>query len=326
MLVKLFRANYFYNFILFPLVGLALLTASFFLGDHLSLLEKQQENFFLFPFYNAAIPYQFAIGINFLVVMLICIELLHLNSRFTFSNERTFLPVYLFMFIVYAFTEFHVIQPVLFSTLFLVWTLRILFASFEKRMAIDNAFNAGLFIGIASIFQIQLVLMTLLIPFSMVIIRKNVSWRELVTPFLGAILPWLLFISYFYISDNLESLRTITDQYFDVKIANWKSQWPVMAFISFLVVLIAASNVVIFKQYGVMNIAIRRYYKVFALFFGFSLLLLLIALVPNSISVFMAVPLSFLFTNYFVNNRSKFWPELFMIVLLVMAFTLQFIR
>jgi len=230
------------------------------------------------------------------------------------------------MFIVYAFTEFHVIQPVLFSTLFLVWTLRILFASFEKRMAIDNAFNAGLFIGIASIFQIQLVLMTLLIPFSMVIIRKNVSWRELVTPFLGAILPWLLFISYFYITDNFESLRIITDQYFDVKIANWKSQWPVMAFISFLVVLIAASNVVIFKQYGVMNIAIRRYYKVFALFFGFSLLLLLIALVPNSISVFMAVPLSFLFTNYFVNNRSKFWPELFMIVLLVMAFTLQFIR
>jgi hypothetical protein len=326
MLVKLFRANYFYNFILFPLVGLALLTTSFVLGDHLNLLQKQQPNFYLFPFYNAAIPYQLAIGINFFVVMLIGIELLHLNSRFTFSNERTFLPVYLYMFIVYAFTEFHVIQPALFSTLFLVWTLRILFASFEKRTAIDNAFNAGFFIGIASLFQIQLALMTLLIPFSMVIIRKNVSWRELVTPFLGAVLPWMLYVSYFYISNNFESLQSITDQYFNVKISNWKLQWPVMAYIAFLVVMIATSNIVIFKQYGVMNIAIRRYYKVFALFFGFSLLLLLIALVPNSIVVFMAVPLSFLFTNFFVNNRSKFWSELFMIILLVMAFTLQFIR
>lgn len=326
MLVKLFRANYFYNFILFPLVGLALLTTSFILGDHLNLIEKHQDSLYLFSFSKTAIPYQLAICINFLAVMLICVELLHLNSRFTFSNERTFLPVYLYLFIVYAFTEFHVIQAALFSTLFLVWTLRILFATFDKRSAIDNAFNAGLFIGIASIFQIQLALMALLIPISIIIIRKNVCWRELVTPFLGVILPWLLYISYFYITNNIESLCKSTDQYFNISKANWKSQWPIIGYISFLVILIAASNIVIFKQYGVMNIAIRRYYKVFALFFGFSLILLLFAIIPNSIAVFMAVPLSFLFTNFFINSRSKFWTELFMIVLLGMAFILQFIR
>lgn len=326
MLVKLFKANYFYNFILFPLFGLALLAGSFVLGDHLNIYSEYDYSFLFFPFYEGVISHKAAVLINFAAIMIIGVELLHLNSRFTFSNERTFLPVYIFMFIVLALTEFHIVQPIILATIFMIWALRILFNAYEKRSAISEAFNAGLFIGIASLFCIHFGFLVILVPLGILIIRNTTTWREMLVPFIGALLPWIFFVCFFILTDNIERFQLIIDQYFKPLNTNTFRQWPVLSFFAYIFVLILISNLKIIKQYGLMNIAIRRYYKVFALFFSLSIILLFLPFVSHLIIVFMAVPLSFLITNMFLNIRKSFWAELLMGILVIAAFTLQYIR
>ena len=118
-------------------------------------------------------------GLNLAVVLSICFLLQQINAQFSFIRVRTFLPSYLFLFIVYAFPEFRVIQPVLFAGLFMLLGIRSIFASFEKSNGMEFAFNAALFLSIASIFYLHILLLVFLVPVGIYIIRGTLNFRAI---------------------------------------------------------------------------------------------------------------------------------------------------
>jgi len=325
MLLKIFKANHFYNFILLPLVGIALLLASF-LSDGIFPAENcTYTTPICLPLYNSGISYKLAIAINFTVVLIICFLLLQINAKYDFVKERTFLPTFLFLFIVYAIPYLHVIQPIFISAVFLIMAIRSVFNGFNKRDAISNGFDSGFFIGLAGIFYINVNFLVLIVPISIFILRNKLEWREFIAPIVGFIIPWGLLFSYYFIWSDVEILTKIISNSILPKEHNLINSIPLLIYFGFLVLITINASIFILKQYEMKSISTRRYFKILSVFFIASLLLMLLPSVSFEIIVILALPLTFLITNYLIFMRRRFWAELFLIILLIISILLQFV-
>lgn len=326
MFVRLLKANNIYNLILFPLVGILLLAYSFFYGENFFITIPKENHLQFLPISVFSIQYKWTVALNLIPLIIICLQLLSLNSKFAFSNERTFLPVYLFMFLVYTMSELHVFQPIFISTIFIIWSIYNIFSAYEKRSALANSFNAGLMIGLAGIFCFYLNFLVLTIPMALFIIRGKIEWREMVLPFIGMFLPWIFVLTGYYLTDNFDVFVNIFTSNFTIHHLNFFTQIPIIIYLTYLSLLIFLASIHIIGRYGIMNIGTRRYFKVFVLLFSLLFLLIVLPFTQCNILVIMAIPVSFLLTNFFLYLRKRFWAELFLAILIVFAFTLQFFR
>lgn len=325
MFIKIFRANYFYNFMLFPIIGALLLLGTYINGEPLNGNGLKHIIPIRLSLLSIELPFQVAVVFNFATMMVISFLILHLNSRYAFAIERTFLPVYLFLFIVYAIPDLHVIHPIFIAAIFIILAIRRLFDSFEIKLAISNAFDSGVLIGMAAIFYLPAALLIFLIPVGLIVIRIKVEWREIILPFLGLILPWLLIMAYFLLFKDIDHFYGLFLNMFTENQPDFFNHWSIYVYLIYLALLIIISSIFIIQQYGLMNIGSRRFFKIFSFFFAASCLIFLIPFVSFEIIVIMSIPLTFLLTNYFIFMKRRFWAELFMIVLMVFSFALQYI-
>ncbi len=324
MLLRIFRTNSVYNFILVPVTGILLLLGSLLTPDTFPPNDCLVCAPLFMPLFKAGMSPTVAVCINFALIMVICFQLLSINSRFNFIRERTFLPAYLFLFAALALPGLHVIQPVTFSAIFLLQAIKRLFDAYDVRKAHSHAFDAGLLTGIAGLFYLPVSLLVLLVPISLTTVKARNNWREFVNPFVGLLLTWCLTVSYYYVFQNTSQLWDILANVFQKRETTILQQWPVQAFFIYLVLITLVSSFFILTQYDEKKISSRRYFKILFFYFISSLILFTFPVVSYEIVVILTLPLSFLITNYLTFMRRRFWAELFFVILIVISVTIQF--
>ncbi|MCF8362089.1 MAG: DUF6427 family protein [Prolixibacteraceae bacterium] len=326
MLLKLLKGNHLYNYILFPVIGLMLIAGTLL-----------QDGVFYPAFSSSAGPLSFllqeiefgniwAVFTNYLLILLISLLLLHINEYFSMARDATFLPSYLFLFIVYAIPNLQVLQPIFLSALFIALSFRSIFSSIDQKYTVNKAFNAGFFIGIAGLFYTYATLIVLIIPISIYILRNNLNWRNLLSPILGAIFPWLYLLVYYFIFKDIALFFELLEQSFQMPEVSFFSNTIIFVYLSYLILITLIASFFIIKQYDEKKINTRRYYKVLFIYFVSILLLLLIPPVSFEIIVLIALPLTFLITNYLAHMKRRFWAELFFTTLVVISIILQFLH
>lgn len=324
MLIRIFKANNFYNFILFPIVGILLLLKSF----HIQGVVLAPPNCGAVPLfkqlYSLNLPYHAGLVINYVAIMIISLQLLLINANFSFVRERTFLPVYLFMFIILGFPGLHVIQPVFIAAIFILLALHNLFASFEKRKVIINGFNAAFFIGVAGLFYPGLNILVFLVPASLYALKNKIGLREWVASFIGLLLPHLYTFTYYFLTNNLNDFISIYTNLITFKDFYFFIQIPVIAYFAFLMILTFVASLFMLKGYDEKKISTRGYFKILFFFFASSLVLFAVPVVSYELIVILALPLTFLLTNYLTFMKRRFWAEFFFILLIAFSVVLQF--
>ena len=324
MLLRIIKANHFYNFILIPVLGFLMLLRSIMKGGVFPGQNCTYTTPLCMPLFNSGIPMWGAILINFAVVLILCFMLLQINAKFAFVKERTFLPAFLFIIIVYALPELRVIQPIFFSGIFIILAINSIFNSFEKKVAIKYAFDAGFFIGIAGIFYFYAIFFIVLVPFSLSVLRNSLTWRESVVSFIGLFIPWLFLFSFYFIGGDFSTLLDYISNSFLIKEKSFLIHLPIQIYLVYLIMIITISSVFILQQYGIKNISVRRYFKILFLFFITSLAMLLSPHVSTEVLVFLTIPLTFLITNYLIFMNRRVWAELFLVFLVIISVSIQF--
>jgi hypothetical protein len=275
--------------------------------------------------YHSNLTWEWALGLNLVVVMGICFLLQQINAQFSFIRVRTFLPSFLFMFIIYTFPEFRIIQPVLFAGLFILLAIRSIFASFEKNNGMIYSFNSAMFISLASIFYLHVALFIFLVPIGIYIIRGTIGFREFLSAFLGLLIPWIYTFAIYFIWFNVNDLLLILrDSFFLTKNGDGFSI-ALIAYLVFLVILTISASVFIVRQYDEKKISSRRYYKILLFFFLGSVALFAFPSVSYEVLLLATIPLTYLLTNYLTFMRRRVWAEMFFATLGVLAFVMQFI-
>lgn len=326
-MVRFFSANQFYNFVLIPVIG-ALLVLSVFLFsegvDELCVINTESSLIHLF-FDNLTIPARLGYVINYLLTLVIGFQLLQINARFTFVKERTFLPAYIYVFLVWAMPGLRMIQPVSVAVVFVLLAINRIFSSLSQPKAIANAFDASFLLALASMFYLHAIVLVLFVPVCVYLLRAKSIWNEWVASFIGAILPWLFVFPVLLVLKGNEWGAYLLEQGLLLK-RNYMPVNPfVITFLSFNLLMILVSSVFMLRQYRALKISSRRYNK--SLFFFFVFCAAIIAFPPVSVEIIAlaALPLSYLFTNFLISAKRRKAANIIFGIMMLFAFVLQYL-
>lgn len=327
MLLKALKSNQPYHILLIPVIAIALWIKSFM-------------NPVIFPFYpgeDMMILYQ---PINSLLktnplasnivallfIILLAFLILKLNVQYAFIRVKTFLPSSLFVLITSGMHDLHAMHPVYLAALFLILTIDRIFSSYDKEIIHSNAFDAGIFLAIGSLFYLNLVFFFPFLWVGFITLKPKVNWREYILTTLGFILPWLAALTYYLISGRTDELIQTLETNFTLHQTFLRGSLPVQIYIGFLVLLTLLGSYTLLAQYDEKRISSRKYFKAFFWIFLISCILIIASpAVSQEIIIILAVPLTYLISNYLIFNRRQIWGEILLYLLTAGVIYLQFV-
>lgn len=263
---------------------------------------------------------------SFVMVALMLFLMVHFNTTVFFINERTFLPATLYLLLSALFPQYQVLNPVLPAVLLMLLAIMRIIDSYRKPGIAYNFFDAGILIGIGSLFYANLIWFGLLAFIGIAILRTG-SLKEIAVSLLGLITPYLVTTGLFYVlgRDLTILLNDITENLFGYSGAYDFSRLILIAVI-FIALALAAAIFFLMIRMNSKKIKTRKTFTI--LLWSFFISLILYFVLP-SVSVeiiwITAMPAGYFLSHYFVFARKKIVPEIIfsgflVLILLVQAF------
>jgi len=261
---------------------------------------------FLFKFSNLIL-----IIAGFILYLILAFFLAFINSKHQVTEKRDYLPALFFILSSAWIIGIQQISPSLIGALFVFFSFHRFFASYNRTKVISSLFDAGLLIGIASLFYIPYATLFIIIWLGIFLFRFE-DWRAWLVSLIGFLTPWVFAYGlYFYFTGSVMELNEMISSSFSY------SELVLFPSPNRFVVLLAALLLTLFTSYYIvikmksMNIRSKRFFYLlnWALITLFIVYLLQPA-VEKQIIIGIAFPLSFLFTDYFSQVRKKWYVEL----------------
>lgn len=294
----------------------------------------------IFPFYqgeDAMILYQpirYFLGQSamggtiaaLIFIILLAFLVFKINVQYSFIKVRTVLPSVLFIIISSGLHELHSMHPVYPAALFLILTIDRIFNSYEKEVIHSNAFDAGILLAIGSLFYFNLVFFFPFLWIGFIILKPKVNWREYILSTLGFVFPWLAAMAYYGATGQVEQFTTIVKANLSLHGSLLKGNLAVQIYLGFLALIILLSSVSLLSQYDFKKISARKYFKAFFWVFLIACVLMVAnPAVSQDIIILLAIPVSYLISNYLIYMKRPVWGEIILYILLAGVIYLQFI-
>jgi len=236
----------------------------------------------------------------------------------TLLKQSTYFTAFFFVLLASCRPSLICPYPAMFASLFLMLAMRRLTSSYKKDKALSEVFDAGLFIGIASLFYVPAVVFLLFLWIS-VLIMRSLAWREWIVAVIGFALPFGFAMAYytlFFTPEKFwyEKLLMAFGSYRFHWSFNWK-QWLL------IIALVSSSIAALWVFFNKLTDNVLKAQKVWTLMLWFIFFgIVSMAISPErdgrSLAIVIA-PMSFVFANYFLKAKSKVWPEFLFLVLLI---------
>lgn len=228
-------------------------------------------------------------------------------------EERTFMPAIFYLMLAASYPFALQLNPILISTPFLLIALLLLIRGDEHRADPMALFNASLVLAAGSLFFLK---MLWFIPFLWITatIIRPIKWRGIINPILVLLMLLLFLITYYWVfRDDLSLLKSLLRENLSLSYElRYRLEVPQMILYGYLLILIIISSIHMLSRYQFRKIIIRKLYLVLFILFVYVLLFaLLISAYTAELTAFLAIPLAYLFSNYFYRRRNHWVHELF---------------
>jgi len=260
---------------------------------------------------------------TFLLMLFAAFLLVRINARYILIQQKTFLPALFFIIITSFSPELHIWNECLPATLFVIFFLDIIFGSYNDEPNTYKIFEAGILLGLGSLFYLPLVY---LLPFIWIagMVQRPFSWREFIFPILGLLLPYIfVFAILFFTEKSIPDFLILMKDQFIFSFDFPHFGWVYLAFLIFLLLLIMMASVYLLKVYQFRKIYIRDYFMVlFWLFISALLIYFLTSGFNTGAAYLIAIPVSYILTNYFINAKKSLGNKILLYTLLGLSFFL----
>ncbi len=327
MLLDKFKSNPTFNFILFPLLGVLFWLRDLLYPKNYLFYPGEESNLLYAPVHellqhSALLQNLVALWLFLLLAFII----LQINIRFNIIRVRTMIPATLFVIMAGGLTDIHALHPVYFGAVFFLFALYRLLSAFDKPKPYSAAFDSGFFLGIASLFYLNLLVFLPAFIIGVGILSHESRWRNYLILFTGVLLPFMFGASYAFYTDNIGKylevveLNVITPNDYVLK------NTALQGYIIFLIALTLLGSLKIIKDYDTKKVSTRKFFIIFFMIFVSSIFaMLFIPAVSQEMLLLTIIPVTFLITNYFVFINSRFWGELIFLLLIVIVVVMQFV-
>ncbi|MBN2215147.1 MAG: hypothetical protein JW723_12970 [Bacteroidales bacterium] len=327
MLLRLFRSNRSLVILVLPLFIIAIWLPGF---------QKQDVQLLPFEKYPGIL---YAIFINFttgsaviskilalLLYFIISILIARLNARYFFIPVRTQLPAVIYMFIVSSVTGLQSFNPVVISSLILVVAISNIFGSYKYKGLAYHYFDSALLVSLSSLIYINSFFFISFVWTGLILLR-TFNWREWIISIIGLILPYLFLITYFFATG-----KSINESLINVIIGNFNAGLSLADKIAgidiiaiVLTVCLIISSLFMMHRFNTKKIHARKYFLFFLWMFIISTFLFIsVPSFGTEYILFAAIPLTYLFSHYFVFTKINLFSRIVFSVLILLPFYLVY--
>ena len=251
--------------------------------------------------------------------------LVRLNTKFVFLEERSFLPAFFFILGSGIFLPLQRMNPVIISSLLLLFAIERIFISNRQVKTVFSFFDAGLLIGIGSLFYANFIFYFAIVWLGLVLIRPF-KWREWLSSVIGLVTPFVFTASYYYLrNDDIidffnQCIRNINLPfeyvYFDL---------PVIIYLSYTGILIVVASFQMIRVFSTKKVSSRKFFKL--VFWVFILTIGFYFAIPSAsieLLIFLFIPVSYLLTNFFLGVKTRWLGEILFLIFFAGIIFIQF--
>ncbi len=261
-----------------------------------------------------------------LSIILIFLQALLINitaARYRVARSVSLFPGVFYVLLCSSFPDFLYLSPVLVANTFLILALYELLGVYKKYYSNGRIFNAGLWIGLATLFYFSSIVFIGAIFIGFFILRAF-KIKEQIGLLLGFISPFWLVGIYYFVQNALPDFWSRSFGNIGFLDANLSNEWDSYVQLSIFAIFILAA-IFSYRTYTYkVSIQAQKFVDVFFWVLAFSATTLLIQdNIQADHLIFLAVPLSFLIgmTFLYMNRRLA---EALHFLLLAGIFLLQF--
>jgi hypothetical protein len=258
-----------------------------------------------------------------ILVTVIAFFTISLNNSLFFINKRTFLPALIYVLLSGLFPEYQVMNPAFFSALFLMLAIRRIMDAYRVQGISYSFFDAGLLIGIGSLFYANLIWFGLLIIIGIALIRTG-NIKEIVIALIGLVTPFIIVFGIYYVlGKDLNELLSVIRYNLFGKHTDYVFSRVIIVTIIFLGISFVLSIANLLMEMSKKKIQAR---KTFSLLIWQLILSLVLYFALPSVSVeilwIIGIPLCYILAHYLLFSRNKVVPEVvfsifFLLILLI---------
>jgi len=262
-----------------------------------------------------------------LIMMLMAYILIRIGVRDQLLQQRSLMPAVFFILFTAALPEARQVSPALIGSLFYLLCFVILFEVQEKKPDTLSIFTASLILVLGSMFSLKLIWFIPLIWVSLWTMR-SVTWRELFYPVVAYMLLALLLFTWFWgikaygagfvelLQENMAISGTFEPMHFSVHILY-----------GFILLLVLIASIYMANRFQTMKTVAQKIYQVmFYMFLAGILYYHFIARLDPASLVYIAIPVTFVLSNYFHRKKSPWIHELVLWILLGLAVYVQVVN
>jgi hypothetical protein len=327
MLLRFFRSNGAQMIFLIPFLGIMLWLGAFLNEPKIPLLSDQVKlplyHFISNPLLSSDLLQKL---IAFILVLGISFLLVRLNVRYIIINNRTYIPSLIYVLVVSGIPEIQRLNPALITTFIILFVVEKVLDSYRVKSLYYGFFTAAFMIGLGCLIYPFFIYFLISLWAGVILLRKF-NWREWTFTILGFGLPFLFAFSYYFVLNNdltllVEKFNTFYITPFDFK--GYTMQ--VYVFGGILTLIMLLSTQFLMQAYSARKIISRRAFSLlFWIFINTLALFFIIDQASVELVYIIAVPISFIVSNYFVFVKATFWGNLFLLLLMLSAYFNQIV-
>lgn len=201
MFIKLFKSNSPISIIILP-VFIALCWFNAFLSPAPVVVEHSMPLYKLLVTWTQPFPVLASI-LGYIMVMLTGFLYNYIANEHEFLQRRTYLPGLFYCVLMSASPQLLQYHPLIFANFFITLMLNSLIKTYRQNKAFNGVFEAGLFLGIATLFYYPLVILFPLLPISLIVLRPFI-WREWLIIIVGFVFPYIYVFTYYFWNNSLD--------------------------------------------------------------------------------------------------------------------------
>jgi len=243
-----------------------------------------------------------------------------LSDNFEMRTKANQFPAFIYVLFVAVQPADHKLNPVLIGNLFILISWWLVFGIYRQEKANSAIFYSSVLLAVGAMFYFPLLIMYPVLLIAVFVLRPF-SWREWCISLIGILLPFIYLFSYFYFAGQLQInfIYLFIDGWFDWE---WNYQFTASN-ITFIIIAGIFFLLSLFVHFGLMSTGKVKAQNYLTIVF-FNLIFSIAAVIVTQnwsgfASTALAIPLSFLIGNFFMQLKSRFFGEVCLWVLVIIV-------
>ncbi len=263
--------------------------------------------------------------IAFLIVLSQAVFINLISNTLKFFDERTQLPGLVFLIISANLYNYQYLHPILIANMFLILSWWIITSIYNQANNKGTIFNAAFVVALSSLFYPAY---TYFMVFILAAVLLNVEsrFKDIIMTIFGFVTVWYLYLSLNYIITDSTDLQIFTQDLAVSKFEIGKLSTPMLIFSAYALILFLFSSLYVLFNVAGSKVFVRLNVKLLFVWIILGAVIRILGIASNEIFYSIAIPVSVLFSIYFVNSRNAIVREIFWALLILFTILNNFMR